>query len=77
MPLLSRKYKLKLNLILNVRIIYILRTRLRKKSIDNRQKDEVAGEVPVAFVVRTEGLELTEEAVKEYIAKQVYIINKF
>ncbi|KAF2306715.1 hypothetical protein GH714_020775 [Hevea brasiliensis] len=35
------------------------------------QKDEVAGEVPVAFVVPSNGFELTEEAVKEYIAKQV------
>ncbi|KAJ0013328.1 hypothetical protein Pint_21070 [Pistacia integerrima] len=40
------------------------------------QKDEVAGEVPVAFVVRTKGLELTEEAVKEYVANQVVFYKR-
>lgn len=40
--------------------------------------DEAAGEVPVAFVVQSNGFELTEEAVKDFIAKQVlvgYIID--
>ncbi|GAV76541.1 AMP-binding domain-containing protein/DUF4009 domain-containing protein, partial [Cephalotus follicularis] len=40
------------------------------------QKDEVAGEVPVAFVVRSNGFELTEVAVKEYIAKQVVFYKR-
>ncbi|XP_028800203.1 4-coumarate--CoA ligase 2-like isoform X2 [Neltuma alba] len=34
------------------------------------QKDDVAGELPVAFVVRSNGYDLTEEAVKEYISKR-------
>ncbi|OAY43386.1 4-coumarate--CoA ligase 2 [Manihot esculenta] len=40
------------------------------------QKDEVAGEVPVAFVVPSDGSELTEETVKEYIEKQVVFYKK-
>ncbi|XP_010551073.1 PREDICTED: 4-coumarate--CoA ligase 3 [Tarenaya hassleriana] len=40
------------------------------------QRDEVAGEVPVAFVVRSNGYELTEEDVKEYIAKQVVFYKR-
>lgn len=36
-----------------------------------RMKDEVAGEVPVAFVVRVEESQLTEDDVKNYVNKQV------
>lgn len=39
-------------------------------------KDESAGEVPVAFVVRSNGSTITEEEVKQYISKQVYSHNK-
>jgi len=42
-----------------------------------RQNDEVAGEVPVAFVVRSNGNDITEEDVKEYVAKQVQIFLSF
>ncbi|CAM8986769.1 unnamed protein product [Rhodiola kirilowii] len=40
------------------------------------QKDVNAGEVPVAFVVKSNGFELTEDAVKEFIAKQVVFYKK-
>ncbi|KAG0472842.1 hypothetical protein HPP92_014699 [Vanilla planifolia] len=39
------------------------------------QNDVVAGEVPVAFIVRSD-IELTEEAVKEFIAKQVVFYKR-
>ncbi|XP_078151141.1 4-coumarate--CoA ligase 2-like [Carex rostrata] len=40
------------------------------------QIDEVAGEVPVAFVVRTNDSDITEEAIKEYISKQVVFYKR-
>ncbi|KAE8713753.1 4-coumarate--CoA ligase-like 4 [Hibiscus syriacus] len=35
------------------------------------ENDDVFGEIPVAFVVRRHGIPLTEEAVKDFVAKQV------
>lgn len=34
-------------------------------------KDEAAGEIPVAFVVRSNGSKISEEDIKQYISKQV------
>lgn len=39
-------------------------------------KDEAAGEVPVAFVVQSNGFQLTEDAVKDFISKQVVFYKR-
>jgi acyl-CoA synthetase (AMP-forming)/AMP-acid ligase II len=36
-----------------------------------RLKDEVAGELPVAFVVRSNGSKISEDEIKQYISQQV------
>ncbi|KAH7663559.1 4-coumarate--CoA ligase protein [Dioscorea alata] len=38
--------------------------------------DELAGEVPVAFVVRSEGSEISEDQIKQYISKQVVFYKR-
>ncbi|KAJ1280401.1 hypothetical protein BS78_04G229800 [Paspalum vaginatum] len=40
------------------------------------QKDEAAGEVPVAFVVRAADSDIAEEAIKEFISKQVVFYKR-
>lgn len=40
------------------------------------RKDDIAGEVPVAFVVRTPSSIISEEEVKAYIADQVVFYKK-
>nr|UUJ74917.1 4-coumarate:CoA ligase [Cephalotaxus hainanensis] len=40
------------------------------------QKDEAAGEVPVAFVVRSNGFHLTEDEIKQFVGKQVVFYKK-
>lgn len=39
-------------------------------------KDELAGEVPVAFVVKVNGAEITEEEIKQFVAKQVVFYKR-
>ncbi|KAM7266502.1 hypothetical protein ACFE04_004399 [Oxalis oulophora] len=39
-------------------------------------KDDSAGEVPVAFVVRSNGSEITEDEIKQYISKQVVFYKR-
>ncbi|GKV00482.1 hypothetical protein SLEP1_g13159 [Rubroshorea leprosula] len=39
-------------------------------------KDEAAGEVPVAFVVRSKGSKVTEDDIKQYISKQVVFYKR-
>lgn len=38
-------------------------------------KDEGAGEVPIAFVVRGNGSNISEDDVKQFISKQVRFYN--
>ncbi|KAE9462434.1 hypothetical protein C3L33_05641, partial [Rhododendron williamsianum] len=39
-------------------------------------KDEGAGEVPVAFVVRANGSKINEDEIKQYISKQVVFYKR-
>lgn len=36
--------------------------------------DDLAGEIPVAFIVRTEGSQVTEDEIKQFVAKEVKAI---
>nr|UUJ74916.1 4-coumarate:CoA ligase [Cephalotaxus hainanensis] len=40
------------------------------------QKNEAAGEVPVAFVVKSEGADISEQEIKDFIAKQVVFYKR-
>ncbi|KAF0906125.1 hypothetical protein E2562_009116 [Oryza meyeriana var. granulata] len=39
-------------------------------------KDDLAGEVPVAFIVRTDGSEITEDEIKKFVAKEVVFYKR-
>ncbi|KAF3329650.1 putative 4-coumarate--CoA ligase 3 [Carex littledalei] len=39
-------------------------------------KDELAGEVPVAFVVRSNGSQVTEDEIKQFVSKQVIFYKR-
>ncbi|XP_074588158.1 4-coumarate--CoA ligase 3-like [Curcuma longa] len=39
-------------------------------------KDEAAGEIPVAFVVRSNGSQITEDELKQYVSKQVIFYKR-
>ncbi|CAN4084258.1 unnamed protein product [Withania somnifera] len=41
-----------------------------------QMKDEVAGEVPVAFVVRANGSNISEEEIKQYVSQQVIFYKR-
>lgn len=45
--------------------------------IPSSAKDEEAGEIPVAFVVRREGSSISEAALMSYVTKQVIILAAF
>jgi acyl-coenzyme A synthetase/AMP-(fatty) acid ligase len=40
-------------------------------------KDDSCGEVPVAFVVTSDGSEITADEIKQYVAKQVRKFCRF
>ncbi|CAN6450181.1 unnamed protein product [Victoria cruziana] len=42
----------------------------------NQMEDELAGEVPVAFVVKTNGSDVAEDDIKAFVAKQVVFYRK-
>lgn len=40
-------------------------------------KDEAAGEVPIAFVVRSNGSKISEDDIKQYVSKQVRFLFNY
>ncbi len=46
-------------------------TNYNDNGVGFRLKDEAAGEVPVAFVVRSNGSKISEDEIKQYISQQV------
>ncbi|KAF0887777.1 hypothetical protein E2562_004004 [Oryza meyeriana var. granulata] len=48
----------------------------RQFSVDHSIKDDLASEVPVAFIVRTKGSEINEDEIKKFVAKEVVFYKR-
>jgi hypothetical protein len=56
---------------INGRVFFTLHFKALIKRSVFRYPDEVAGQIPMAFIVRKPGQELTEDDIVDWVAKQV------
>lgn len=45
-------------------------------SSESRYPDEEAGQIPMAYVVRSPGSHITEAQIKDFVAKQACLLQK-